>query len=150
MNRRFGAWPDPGRRYRPRPGVYAVIVAAGGVLVTFQETPRPEFQLPGGGIDPGEATLPALHREVREETGYTLHAPRRLGMFHRHTFMPEYDRWAHKLCHVYLARLGRRLGPPSEPGHWAVVLSWDEAGARLAVSGDRYFLEKAARLTGHG
>ncbi|MEM9317662.1 MAG: NUDIX hydrolase [Pseudomonadota bacterium] len=146
MNRRFGPLPDPARRYTPRPGAYAIIAAPDGVLVTFQEEPRREFQLPGGGVDPGEAVLPALHREVREETGHTIHGLRRLGMFHRFTYMPEYDLWAQKLCHVYLARIGRRLGPPSEPGHWALILPWDVAAKKLAVSGDRHFLRYALSL----
>ena len=142
MNRRFGPHPDPARRYTPRPGVYAVIDAGDGILATFQEEPRPELQLPGGGIDPGEQPLPALHREVMEETGYLIHAARRLGMFHRYTYMPEYDLFAQKLCHVYLARLGPRRGAPTEPGHTAVFLPWDVAADRLAVDGDRHFLRQ--------
>ena len=144
MNRRFGPPPDPTRRYTPRPGVYAVIIAPGGVLVTFQEEPHPEFQLPGGGIDPGEAVLPALHREVMEETGYRIHSPRRLGMFHSYKFMPDYDLWAQKLCHVYVARMGRRMGPPTEAGHAPAVLPWEEAALRVAARGDRHFLRLAA------
>jgi len=140
MNRRFGQPPEPGCPYTPRPGVYAIIDAGEGILATFQEEPRPELQLPGGGIDPGEQPLTALHREVFEETGYAIHAVRRLGMFHRFTYMPEYDIFAQKQCHIYLARLGSRRGPPSEPGHSAVFLPWDVAADRLAVSGDRHFL----------
>lgn len=143
MNRTFGGQPDPDRVYIPRPGVYAVIVAPGGVLVTFQEDPEPEFQLPGGGIDPGEASLPALHREVMEETGYRIHGARRLGMFHTFKYMPDYDLWAQKLCHVYVARMGRRIGPPTEAGHWPVILPREEAAARVAALGDRHFLNLA-------
>jgi 8-oxo-dGTP diphosphatase len=146
MNRRFGDWPEPGRPYVPRPGVYAVIAAGDGILATFQEEPRPELQLPGGGVDPGEQPLRALHREVLEETGYAIHAPRKLGMFQRYTYMPEYDLFALKLCHVYLARLGPRRGAPSEPGHTAVFLPWEVAAERLAVSGDRHFLRVALGL----
>ena len=144
MNRRFGRQPDPARRYAPRPGVYAIISAPDGVLVTFQEAPEAEFQLPGGGIDPGEAVLPALHREVMEETGFRIHQPRRLGMFHSFKYMPEYDLWAQKLCHVYLARMGRRMGPATETGHWPVILPWEEAAAKVAALGDRHFLRLAA------
>jgi len=140
MNRRFGKQPEPGRSYKPRPGVYAVIDAGDGILATYQEEPRPELQLPGGGIDAGEQPLTALHREVYEETGYAIHSPLRLGMFHRFTYMPEYDLFAQKMCHIYLARLGSRRGPPLEPGHAAVFLPWDVAAERLAVSGDRHFL----------
>ena len=140
MNRRFGQPPDPSRVYTPRPGVYAIIDAGDASLATFQEEPRPEVQLPGGGIDAGEQPIRALHREVLEETGYGIHATRRLGMFHRYTYMPEYDLFAQKLCHIYLAQLGPRRGAPREPGHSAVFLPWDAATERLAVSGDRYFV----------
>lgn len=142
MNRRFGRWPEPGRTYKARPGVYAIIDAGDGILATFQADPSPELQLPGGGIDPGEAPLPALMREVIEETGYRIHRPRRLGMFHRFTYMPEYDLYAQKLCHIYLARLGPRHGPPTEPGHDAVFLPWEVAAERVAVSGDRHFIRQ--------
>ncbi|MEY3005106.1 MAG: hypothetical protein RLZZ491_2282 [Pseudomonadota bacterium] len=142
MNRRFGRWPEPGRPYTPRPGVYAVIDAGDAILATFQEDPRPELQLPGGGIDPGEPPLRALYREVMEETGYVIHSARRLGMFHRYTYMPEYDLFAQKQCHIYLAQLGPRRGDPTEPGHTAVFLPWAVAADRLAVSGDRHFLRQ--------
>ncbi|WP_341863096.1 NUDIX hydrolase [Gymnodinialimonas sp. 57CJ19] len=142
MNRRFGHWPDPAQTYRPRPGIYAIIDAGDGLLASFQDAPTPELQLPGGGIDPGEQPLAALHREVMEETGYRIHSPRRLGMFHRYTFMPDYDRYAHKQCHIYVAQLGRRWSAPTEPHHTAVFLPWDVALEKLAVSGDRYFLSQ--------
>jgi len=142
MNRRFGRPPEPGRSYTPRPGAYAIIDAGDGILATFQEEPWPEFQLPGGGIDPGEQPLTALCREVIEETGYTIHGLRRLGMFHRFTYMPEYDLFAQKQCHIYQARLGRRLSDPLEKGHSAVFMPWEVAAEKLAVSGDRHFLRQ--------
>ena len=142
MNRRFGKTPDPKLTYRTRPGVYAIIRTGEGILASFQENPTPELQLPGGGIDEGETTLQALYREVIEETGYRIHSPRRLGMFHRYTFMPDYGFHAHKLCHVYLADIGPRLSDPTEEGHTAVFLDWEEALTRLAVSGDRFFVSQ--------
>jgi len=142
MNRRFGRTPTEGRRYTPRPGVYAIIDAGDGILVTLQEDPRPELQLPGGGLDPGEAPLGALHREVMEETGYRIHGARRLGMFHRYTYMPEYDLFAQKQCHVYRAKLGPRHGPPTEAGHMPVFLPMEVAAECLAVSGDRHFVAR--------
>lgn len=139
---------EPGRRYRLRPGAYAVIVAQGRVLLTHQAAPEPEFQLPGGGIDPGEQMLPALHREVHEETGYTIRPLRRLGAFRRFTYMPEYDLWAEKICTIYLARPGLRRGPPTEPGHLAVWMPIAEALEALGTDGDRYYLSKVAMAGG--
>ena len=121
--------------------MYAVLLRGRDVLLTHQEEPIPEFQLPGGGVDAGEHALPALHREVMEETGWTMEIERRLGAFRRFTFMPEYDLWAEKLCTVYLARPVARRGPPTEAGHAAVWAPIETAGRLLANSGDRHFLQ---------
>ena len=37
------------------------------------------YKLPGGGIDEGEDTVAALHREIREETGYKITDIKELG-----------------------------------------------------------------------
>ena len=83
MTRRFGTPPEAGRSYTRRPGVYAILPRRGMLLLTRQEAPAPELQLPGGGIDPGESPLTALHREVFEETGWRIAAPRRLAVLVR-------------------------------------------------------------------
>ncbi len=83
MIRRFGSPPLTGVKYRIRPGAYAVLVRDRKVLLTFQETPKPEFQIPGGGIDLGEHVIPALRRGIIEETGWTIGAARRMGAFKR-------------------------------------------------------------------
>ncbi|MAM63420.1 NUDIX hydrolase [Maritimibacter sp. UBA3975] len=138
--RRYGETIVKGQRYRPRPGAYAILPRDGRVLLTFQDTPEPEFQLPGGGIDPGESPLRALHREVVEETGWRISAPRRIGAFRRFAFMPEYDLWAEKICHIYVALPVRPLHPPTEPGHEAVWVGADQAIELLDNAGDRAFL----------
>lgn len=142
MIRRFGTVPLPGMRYRLRPGAYAILARGGRLLLTHQAEPIPEYQLPGGGVDPGESPLPALHREVLEETGWRIARPRRLGAFRRFTFMPEYDLWAEKLCLVYLAYPVRQVGPPCEPGHRAVWMSPPEAARHLGNAGDRHFVSQ--------
>ena len=110
------------------------------VLLTFQQEPVPEYQLPGGGIDPGESPTEALHREVLEETGWRIAAPRRLGAFRDFTYMPEYDLWAEKICHVYLATPVLRLGPPTEEGHTALWATPDIAADLMDSDGARAFL----------
>jgi len=142
MIRRFGEPVKPGQRYRQRRGAYGILLSGRDMLVTHQAEPDPEFQLPGGGIDPGESAVAALHREVREECGWSIAPRRRLGAFRRFTYMPEYDLWAEKLCLIYLARPVRRMGPPSEPGHTALWMPVECAAQALANEGDRHFVKQ--------
>jgi 8-oxo-dGTP diphosphatase len=140
MIRRYGEPLKAGQRYIRRPGVYAILLDGDHLLATHQAAPIPEFQLPGGGIDRGEQPIPALHREVLEETGWKIAVIRQVGAFRRFTYMPEYDLWAEKLCRVYLARPVLRLGPPSEAGHSAVWLPVGKALTLLGNAGDRGML----------
>ncbi|MBZ8117900.1 NUDIX hydrolase [Roseovarius sp. LXJ103] len=147
MIRRLGDAPKAGIRYTMRPGVYAILPHKGGLLVTHQTEPEPEWQLPGGGIDPGESPLQALHREVFEETGWHIARPRRLGAFRRFVYMPEYDLWAEKLCMIYVARPVLPHGPPTEPDHTPMVMDVQEAALILGNEGDRMFVNQWAGLT---
>lgn len=140
--RRFGEALVRGQKYRPRPGAYAILLRGADLLVTFQAEPEPEFQLPGGGIGPGEQPIAALHREVWEETGWTISTPRRIGAYRRFAYMPEYDKWAEKIAHVWLARPVLRLGDPVEPGHTALFLPARMAAEVLANEGERAILRR--------
>ncbi|CUH79603.1 NUDIX domain-containing protein [Tropicibacter naphthalenivorans] len=145
MTPRFGDAPESGRRYVTRPGAYVILPRAGSLLLTYQSHPYPEFQLPGGGIDPGEGPIEALHREVFEETGWRMTRPRRLGAFRRFTFMPEYEIWAEKVCLIYTAMPVRPLGPPTEPHHVPTWMPVAEAAERLGNPGDAAFVRRFAR-----
>jgi len=145
MIRRFGAPRVAGQHYTRRHGAYAIILRGESVLLTHQAWPEDEWQLPGGGIDPGESAPQALRREVMEETGWRVQPLRRLGAFRRFCYMPDYDLWAEKLCTIYLAQAVRRIGPPSEPGHRAAWLPLPKALARLGNDGDRAFLAAMRR-----
>lgn len=142
MNRRIGQPPEAGRRYAMRPGAYAILPRDGAVLLTCQTDGEPDFQLPGGGIDPGESPLQALHREVFEETGWHIARPRRLGAFRRFVYMPEYTMWAEKICHIYFARPTLQISAPVEPDHEMVWMSPEEAVSMLGNDGDRLFLTR--------
>jgi 8-oxo-dGTP diphosphatase len=117
----------------------------GGLLLTRQLGSDEALQLPGGGIDPGESPIAALHREVFEETGWSITKPRRIGAFRRFVFMPEYDRWAEKVCTIYIARPVRPLGAPIEPDHVAEIVPVELAQESLANSGDQLVLRSAIK-----
>ncbi len=142
MIRRFGEPVKSGEIYRRRPGVYAVLLDGDAILTTFQQSPVPEYQLPGGGIDKGEHPIAALHREVMEETGWHIGSPKRIGTFRRFTYMPEYGFWAEKVCTIYLARPVLRLSEPTEAGHSAVWMAAQEAASLLGGEGDREMLRQ--------
>lgn len=140
--RRFG---DPilaGRKYIRRPGAYAIIPDGGDLLLTLQDADELELQLPGGGIDPGETPVRALHREVFEETGYHITNLCRLGVYQRYTFMPEYDLWAHKICHIYTCTPTLKKSEPIEPEHSVIWMDPTSALSMLSNSGDRHFLRQ--------
>jgi len=139
MIRRFGAVPEPGRTYVRRVGAYGVLGRGSDLLLTCQFDPDPDLQLPGGGIDPGESPIAALHREVFEETGWHIAAPRRIGVFRRFAYMPEYDLWAEKICLIYQARPVRRMGPPTEENHEPLWMDAGQAAMVLGNTGDRHF-----------
>lgn len=71
-----------GEDERPEPyqrtAAYGVVTSVRGVLLTelSERTAAPgRWTLPGGGLDPGESPLAALHREVWEESGQRVDAP---------------------------------------------------------------------------
>ncbi len=145
MIRRYGDPAQSGQKYRRRPGAYAILQRGSDLLLTFQADPKPEFQLPGGGIDPGESPVRALHREVYEETGWHISPPRKLGTFRRFAYMPEYDMWAEKIAHIYLVHPTLCIGPPTEAGHTAVWCDMTQALDLLANEGEQDVLRALIR-----
>ena len=144
--KRFGTIPDPKHHYTPRPGVYAILPYANGILTTFQGGIHNEYQLPGGGVDPGEQPLQALYREVFEETGWHITKPRMFYRFKRFVFMPDYNLWAEKICTIYSAKPVGRYSTPPEQEHHPVILRASKAINYLAVSGDRHAVSQFFKL----
>lgn len=70
-----------------RVAAYAVVVAHGRLLLT-QLAPRTgaagRWNLPGGGIDPGEGPADAVVREVAEETGQVVEDVRLVDVMSQH------------------------------------------------------------------
>jgi 8-oxo-dGTP diphosphatase len=78
-----------------------------------------------------------------EETGWRITGARRFGAFRRFCYMPDYDRWAEKICTIYVAQPTLRLGPPTEKGHSAHWMPAHQALDLLGNDGDRALLARA-------
>ncbi|PCJ74491.1 MAG: NUDIX hydrolase [Rhodobacteraceae bacterium] len=139
--RRYGKPPVHGISYTNRPGAYGIIRRGRDLLITHQSAPFNEFQLPGGGIDPGENAITALHREAFEETGWTIAIERKLGAFLYYTYMPEYDLYARKVCHIFECRAIIQKSDPLEPGHTALWMPPETAATQIYNPGDRAFVQ---------
>ncbi len=61
-------------------GVRVLLVREGQVLLV-KHTYRPEWHMPGGGVDRGETLEQAARREAKEEAGATLGALELLGVY---------------------------------------------------------------------
>lgn len=83
----FRAWVAAGlpvEMVDPRPSVFGaatVIVRDGQVLLVHHTYGELNWELPGGGADPGESAEAAARREALEETGVTLTALRLTGVY---------------------------------------------------------------------
>ncbi len=144
--RRYGQSVKSDVRYRHRPGAYGIIMRMDKVLLTRETLLDIEIQLPGGGIDPGESAVQALHRECLEETGWKIQIDRRAGAYQRFTYMADYGFWAQKICHIYICRPVYKLHDPIEPFHTTIWADIDDAVNSLTNEGDRDFLAAALKF----
>ena len=88
-------------------GVRAIVHdGARGSVFLVRHTYVPGWQLPGGGVEPGESADQALARELAEEGNIRLTGPARLVSFH-------FNRLASRRDHValYLVEAFRQTAP---------------------------------------
>ena len=115
--------------YIDRPGAYAVIVNNHKQIVVI-ETGSGCF-LPGGGMDPGETEMDALHRELMEETGYQISVIAEIGSAVEYIKASTENKYYRIRSRFYQVQLDAKIGEGIEEDHRLIWLSQVEALRRL-------------------
>ena len=89
-----------------RSAARAVMFNRDGQVAIMHFAVNGSYKLPGGGIDEGETPIDALHREVREEAGYTITDVRELGVVEEN----RYHNGMHQLSYCYVAMADEFVG----------------------------------------
>lgn len=144
--KRYGRSPHPGKVYSDRPGAYAVILRGREALLAAHDDGH--FLLPGGGIEKGEPVLHALHREVWEETGWTIAPICRLGIGQQFSWLEEESRYVRKVMHFYLCHPVRKISEPFEPDHRPALMDAVLASHLLYAEADRVFMKRGLTCRG--
>ena len=108
----------------PRPAAGTVVVSEGAVLLLWRHrfiTGTWGWEVPAGGVDPGESLEAAAAREVLEETGWRPGPLRRLHGYHPSNGLSD------QRFELFLASSASYVGEPSDPGESSRV-EWVPAG----------------------
>ena len=110
-----------------------------GGHVVFLKHPTRGWEIPGGHLEPGESPEQALIREVLEETGWGIRVIKKEGVFQRFTYMPEYNIWAHKVCHIYTCVATMQKTKQLEKNHRFIIMNKKKALETFVDKGFKYF-----------
>ena len=130
--------PQPGREYIDRPGSYAIAFRPGSGLVLVET--KDGWEIPGGGIEPGETGETALAREMLEETGFRVVEARPLVCVRQWLTKPVEGKFFRKFSTFYQVALEDSGVGPSEAGHRPFWGSPAEAYGRMAESSHEWIL----------
>lgn len=104
----------------PRPAAGCLMIGEGRVLLLYRHrfiTDTWGWELPAGGIDPGETAAAAARREAREETGWEPTTVAHLCTFHPAVGVLDQS------FHVYLSTDAVRRGDPLDRNE-ALEIEW--------------------------
>lgn len=125
-----------------RVSVNAAIVEGGKILlILFHDENGPHYNLPGGGVDPGESLHQALERECREEASVHVEPGELLGAWE---YVPALQGNKYgptqKLGLVFTARLRPGQAPklPSSPDPNQVGVEWVPLAALENLPASKY------------
>jgi 8-oxo-dGTP diphosphatase len=114
-----------GIQYKERKAVYALIVNENDEIAVIK-TERGYF-LPGGGLEKNETIKKCLHRELLEETGYSIEIKKFIGTAAIYEFSPKLKEYLKGIGYFYKVNLIKKISEPIENDHYLVWLKKEEA-----------------------
>lgn len=124
----FGAR-EPHADYPTRRGAHG-IARNGEGLIALSRIERAdggiEYDLPGGGVDPGEADEAAMVREFMEETGLPVQARRFVARVKQY-WRTDRDETRNADFQIFEVAVAGLASQPSEPGHSLVWMAPQDA-----------------------
>lgn len=130
----------PQHTYYPRPGCYAVIPNKINQIAIVEW--QGQYFLPGGGIEQGESLRECLHREVKEELGWSVSILKLLGWSNHYCYASDLDQFLFKEGAFYLAQKISNLILPAQAGNHLVWMSIDEAILNLTSFSQQWILKE--------
>lgn len=123
----------PGRDYADRPAAFGLLERDGQVAVVRVTKPdaQPWFDLPGGGVDPGETPAQAVVREYGEEAGLRVRAVEAFGQADQYFVNTEGVAWNNRSTFYALELIEEDRSLKIEDDHALVWLAPLEAIAAL-------------------
>jgi 8-oxo-dGTP diphosphatase len=133
----------PGIDYIERPGVYAVIENRHNQIAVIKT--KTGYFLPGGGVDPGETGIEALHREIMEETGCQVSVSAEIG--EAVEYINAQAEGKHYRIHgkFYKIQIDSHIGEGMEEDHQLVWLSQEDAFNLLVRRSQAWAIQWMAR-----
>lgn len=123
----------PGRDYGDRPAAFGILERDGRVAVVNVTKPdaQPWFDLPGGGVDPGETSAQGVVREFGEEAGLKVAAGEAFGHADQYFVNTEDVAWNNRSTFYRLDFISEDASLKIEDDHVLVWLEPLEAIAQL-------------------
>jgi len=134
----------------PEGAVVVLLQARDGVVIVRDPTHAdPQWKFPGGNIEPGETSIRAAQRELKQETGVFVLAISRFEVLlreKRYTKIPHTRVFVGVDAKEYTsAELG--LKPRGETGEETKVVSVEDLNEQLELKDHRKLLRDLARLS---
>jgi 8-oxo-dGTP diphosphatase len=128
----FGA-PEPGVAYPDRRGAHGIALNDQGQIALARierADGAVEYDLPGGGVDPGEADKTAMVREFMEETGLPVQAGRFVARAKQY-WRTDKDETRNADFQIFEVLVAGPPAQPTEPDHTLVWMTPEEAIASV-------------------